>query len=170
MPISPQPPLAAASQPGIRYPFEYFAAQIAFASRIAAITGVPFLEALSKDTDVRSEITEAAFRQAPNEHKGKRAIDQIGSRAPEEIAQIVYAIYLEQPHAVFDPQWAPPDTMRFGALGVEHVGLQPRAKPGQAPLPANQEWWERPRLRPAASVAGRHAAAAGVRESDPSRN
>jgi hypothetical protein len=43
----------------------------------------------------------------------------LAEKSPNELAQLVYSLYLEQPYSLFDPTWAPKGATRFGALGVD---------------------------------------------------
>jgi hypothetical protein len=49
------------------YPLEYFSTQIAFAGKIAAITGADLLDSLSTYTDVYGELTGIERQAEPNQ-------------------------------------------------------------------------------------------------------
>jgi hypothetical protein len=111
--------LEAASQRGVRYPFEYFAAPLTFANRISGVTGARFWDCVSKYTPVHEEVTGTLFQEKPNEVVWNTIIHSTAGKSYQEIAQFVYALYLEQPHAAFDANWVPQGSTRFGALGVD---------------------------------------------------
>lgn len=107
------------SGPSIRYPFEYFAAPLAFASRISERTGLPLWDAVAKYTALQEEVTGAAFQEEPNYGIWNRFLHITAGKAWLDIAQVAYALYLEQPYARFDATWTPTGSTRFGALGVD---------------------------------------------------
>lgn len=102
----------------IRYPITYFAAPILFAAKVAAVTGAHVLDTLATYTPLREELTGALYLKTPNERAWEQFVQCLEESSPEHMAQHAYAIYLTQPHAAFNPHWAPPGTMRFGSLGV----------------------------------------------------
>lgn len=103
----------------LRYPFEYFAAPLAFASTIAEVTGMPLWEAVSRYTPLREEISGALFLDRPDEDAWGTILQGSAGKSPQQIAGDIYALYLRQPHARFQAEWVPRGSTRFGSLGVD---------------------------------------------------
>ena len=119
MAVTPNPIFEATSQQGVRYPFEYFSAPLAFANRISDVTGALFWDCVSKYTPLHEEVTGALFQEKPNEAVWNKIIHSTAGKSYQEIAHFVYTLYLEQPYATFDANWVPQGSTRFGALGVD---------------------------------------------------
>jgi hypothetical protein len=100
----------------IHYPFEYFSAPFAFASRISDVTGAPLWECVAKYTALHEEVTGVLFQAEPNEAVWNKLVCSTAGRSWQEIAGLAYSLYLEQPYAIFDANWAPKGSTRFGAL------------------------------------------------------
>jgi len=109
----------AMSSQSVRYPFEYFSAPLAFASRISDVTGTPLWDSVSKYTALHEVVTGASFQEQPNEAVWNKLLHSTAGKSWHEIAQFAYPFYLEQPYATFDATWVPKGSTRFGALGVD---------------------------------------------------
>ena len=103
----------------VRYPFEYFSAPFAFASRISDVTSAPLWECVSKYTALHEELTGALFQEEPHEAIWNTLVHSAAGKSWRETAQIAYSLYLKQPYAIFDANWIPRGSARFGALGVD---------------------------------------------------
>ena len=119
LPIAPSRIGEAMSSQSVRYPFEYFSAPFAFASRISDITGAPLWDSVSRYTPLLEEITGASFQEQPNEAIWNTLLHSTTGKSWQEVAQVAYSFYLEQPYAAFDGTWVPKGSTRFGALGVD---------------------------------------------------
>jgi hypothetical protein len=107
------------SPQSVRYPFEYFSAPFAFASRISDVTGASLWDSVSRYTPLHEEITGASFQEQPNEAIWNTLLDSTTGTAWQEVAQVAYSLYMKQPYAAFDATWVPKGSTRFGALGVD---------------------------------------------------
>lgn len=100
------------------YPRIYFAAQVAFAYKIAQITGTPLHSALAHFTALEEELTGASIQAQAHQILWETFLASVAHTTAQEATDIVYTLYLQQPYAAYNPNWLPHGVRRFGALGV----------------------------------------------------
>lgn len=115
-------------QESSKYPYEYLAAQITFANKIASLQSITFIDSITSYTSLQSELTD----RNNTKNSDKNAWEEIFKRAEnatlDEISGTAYRLFQSLPHSRFDPNWTPSFTTRFGALGVDThpYNLDPR--------------------------------------------
>lgn len=108
-----------------KYPLGYFDAQVRFAQKWAEISGRPLAETLNDKTALYRRLTEVA---AP---LGDGIWNNMLARLPEQatteqISQVIYDVYLEQPHHVYTPPTYPEnDGKHFGFFAFDFVPADP---------------------------------------------
>jgi hypothetical protein len=101
-----------------QYPIEYFLAPVHFAYKISEITKIPLSEAMDKYTGLYKEVI--------GERKLDKEIDPIWTnlmnqieniKNHEQIGQIIYKMYCNYPHSIYEPNKNSEHAIIFGSLG-----------------------------------------------------
>ncbi len=108
-----------------QYPPEYFIAQVAFATTLAALAGVPIFDALFRYTALYRELVGKPPVPGVSEPLWVAFGEDIAhSDDPATISDSAYRHYCAQPHSVYNPHRNREGARVFGALGYAYATEQ----------------------------------------------
>lgn len=103
-----------------KYPYEYFAAAIHFACKIASIQKISIFEALTHYTGLYREYTDNRWDDDQSDSNWRLFLNRIENiTTPHKIALEYYKLYKTLPHAKFNAHESPEGVIRFGPLGLD---------------------------------------------------